>query len=473
MKKYLFFFLVIVSFILFLNYYSIKHLATQDGFISNKIRHNTPQIVKNYLKKINHHFSEKIFIFKNYEQKKEEVQKLKQHKLVILDKINILDLQPNGQFIPDGTNLKISKFKNNLFFEMGVRGYLAKDEKNIYIITGMGNLFYIQNKDILNKKELILKKINTNFYNLAILGSNNTYHRNIVKNVLVKNDKIYVSYYKKNNENCFFNSVLVGDLKHDGIEFKQFFETNECQPFYDDNTAVGGNLADYKKNSILMTIGGWDSYVRQKNNNPQNIKSLIGKIISIDILTKKAEIISMGHRNSQGLFYDKQNNVIYSTDHGPEGGDEINQHINPEVNDVKNFGWAISSYGEHYLSEEKWRNEDLYKRAPLNKSHQKFGFEEPIKYFTPAIGITQILKKNSFNNNIENENRLYVGSMGWDLSEGDLGLHEIILDEELKFKTSNFIPIGERVRDFLFLEDLKIFVIFLESDASIGILQEM
>ena len=92
MKKYLFFFLVIVSFILFLNYYSIKHLATQDGFISNKIRHNTPQIVKNYLKKINHHFSEKIFIFKNYEQKKEEVQKLKQHKLVILDKINILDL---------------------------------------------------------------------------------------------------------------------------------------------------------------------------------------------------------------------------------------------------------------------------------------------------------------------------------------------------------------------------------------------
>ena len=63
--------------------------------------------------------------------------------------------------------------------------------------------------------------------------------------------------------------------------------------------------------------------------------------------------------------------------------------------------------------------------------------------------------------------------MGWDLSEGDLGLHEIILDEEFKFKTSNFIPIGERVRDFLFLEDLKIFVMFLESDASIGILHEM
>ena len=153
----IFIFLAIVSLILFLNYYSINHLATQNGYISNKIRHNTPQIVKNFLKEINHHITEKIFIFKKYEQKKEQVQKLKKHKLIVLDKINILDLEPNGQFIPDGTNLEISKFKNSLFFEMGVRAYLAKDEKNIYIITGMGNLFYLQKKDIL-KKELILKK---------------------------------------------------------------------------------------------------------------------------------------------------------------------------------------------------------------------------------------------------------------------------------------------------------------------------
>ena len=32
----------------------------------------------------------------------------------------------------------------------------------------------------------------------------------------------------------------------------------------------------------------------------------------------------MGHRNPQGLFFDKENNIILETEHGPQGGDEIN-----------------------------------------------------------------------------------------------------------------------------------------------------
>ena len=178
----------------------------------------------------------------------------------------------------------------------------------------------------------------------------------------------------------------------------------------------------------------------------------------------------MGHRNQQGLFYDEKNDNIYSTEHGPEGGDEINLNKKPSSGDIKNFGWAISSYGEHYGYEDKWRVEDLYKRAPLHKSHKKFGFEEPLKYFTPAIGITQIIKNNLFNNP-NNENRLYVGSMGWDLSEGDLAIHEVILDKELNYKSSKVIPIGDRVRDFIYLEEYNYFMMYLESSASVAILK--
>ena len=39
---------------------------------------------------------------------------------------------------------------------------------------------------------------------------------------------------------------------------------------------------------------------------------------------KNVEIISMGHRNPQGLIYDVDNNTIILTEHGPQGGDEIN-----------------------------------------------------------------------------------------------------------------------------------------------------
>ena len=38
---------------------------------------------------------------------------------------------------------------------------------------------------------------------------------------------------------------------------------------------------------------------------------------------KKHKILSIGHRNQQGLFYDKENDIIFSTDHGPLGGHEI------------------------------------------------------------------------------------------------------------------------------------------------------
>ena len=105
----------------------------------------------------------------------------------------------------------------------------------------------------------------------------------------------------------------------------------------------------------------------------------------------------MGHRNPQGLFYDSVNNLIISTEHGPKGGDEIN--INLIDNKIKNFGWPISSYGEHYPGVTKihTNNKNLkkfLKKAPLHKSHKKYGYEEPLKYFVPSIGISEILKLN-------------------------------------------------------------------------------
>ena len=468
-KKIIIVFGVILIFLI-INYISITYLKTGNGYISNKIRHNTPQFLKDNLKKVNNKLKKNFFLFENYKNKVTENEKLNIYIFSLLDKISFFDFEFDSTFTPEGTDYLVTKYHNSLFFEMGPRAYLAKDENNIYIITGSGSLMYLPIKEIDNSKELIFKKINTNFFKLASSRYKNGYKK-FVKNILIKNEKIYVSYYKKENDNCYFNSVIAGDLNLKEIEFKNFFDVNECQPYYDDQTQVGGNLSNFKDDLILLTIGDSNSYDRQKNDNPQNINSLIGKIISIDTNNGDFNIISMGHRNPQGLFYDDENDHIYSTEHGPEGGDEINLNKKPKINNVKNFGWAISSYGEHYGSEDKWRVEDLYRRAPLNKSHKKFGFEEPLKYFTPAIGITQIIKNNSFNNP-KKENRLYVGSMGWDLSEGDLAIHEIILDKKFNYKSSNIITIGDRVRDFIYLEKQDFFIMYLESSASIAFLKK-
>ncbi len=56
---------------------------------------------------------------------------------------------------------------------------------------------------------------------------------------------------------------------------------------------------------------------------PQRAESLNGKILSIDVKTKKSTVFSTGHRNPQGLCFDAAGRFL-STEHGPDRGDEIN-----------------------------------------------------------------------------------------------------------------------------------------------------
>ena len=81
------------------------------------------------------------------------------------------------------------------------------------------------------------------------------------------------------------------------------------------------------------------------------------------------EIWSYGHRNPQGLFYDRQRKRLWSIEHGPRGGDEINL-INPGLN----YGWPVISYGKEYFSP-----------AQVGESTHKEGMEQPVKYFVPSI----------------------------------------------------------------------------------------
>ena len=75
--------------------------------------------------------------------------------------------------------------------------------------------------------------------------------------------------------------------------------------------------------------------------------NLLGKIISIDKSTSDFNLISLGHRNPQGLFYDNLKNIIINTEHGPKGGDEINlNYLNKDT--LPNYGWDIASYGSPY-----------------------------------------------------------------------------------------------------------------------------
>ena len=199
------------------------------------------------------------------------------------------------------------------------------------------------------------------------------------------------------------------------------------------------------KKDIIFTTGDYRSRFLA-----QDPLSVNGKIIKIKDDKDNYEIISMGHRNPQGLLFDSENNFILSTEHGPFGGDEINL-IKFDEKDIPNYGWPNASYGEHY-GQKIQANKIKYRKYPLNKSHEDYGFIEPIKYFVPSIGISEIVKLGK---------KSYVVS-----SLIDKSLYFFKLNKKNEITNLKRIYIHERIRDLILKNNY--LYLFLEDTASLG-----
>ena len=81
------------------------------------------------------------------------------------------------------------------------------------------------------------------------------------------------------------------------------------------------------------------------------------------------EIWSYGHRNPQGLFYHRATQRLWSIEHGPRGGDEINL-----VHRGLNYGWPVISHGKEYWGP-----------VSIGEGTSKAGMEQPLKVYIPSI----------------------------------------------------------------------------------------
>jgi len=82
----------------------------------------------------------------------------------------------------------------------------------------------------------------------------------------------------------------------------------------------------------------------------------------------RPEIWSYGHRNLQGLAFNSTTGDLWETEHGPQGGDELN-FIRPGVN----YGWPVITYGMNYGV-----GTDIGGRA-------REGMEQPAAFWVPSI----------------------------------------------------------------------------------------
>jgi len=488
-KKFLTFLSIISLFcVLFISVDNYIGQTGKKNYFYLTISQNLPLDLKIFLK-------EKIFVHKENTRLNLELKNLigknKRLEKFTNDELAFLEFK-NNSFLEFNNEFFVKIFQNDTITKFSPKSYVEIYNNKLFLITGNGDIFYLNEvEDIFNplSKSIQLEQI---FSNLKYLFLENSalnfidfdiWEQQVIKDILIYENKIFISYVKKiksnkdkpilafpdhfhdapnkdelinellNQDNdCYVNAIAVSDLNLTNLKFKDFLTFKEC--FADlAYSQTGGNLHTFKENEILMSTGDWRSYERPGfvKDFPQDINSYMGKILSINLKDKLIKIISLGHRNPQGMFYDKNDDILYMTEHGPQGGDEVNINVNPGKK-VKNYGWAIASYGEYDdVYTDQFTDEEIIvkkKVGPLHKNHKTYGFEEPIIHFSPlSIGISEIVKADKFFQSNSNDQNLFFGSLGYDDTGKDTwSIHYLKLKNK-KIIDRKVFKINERIRD--------------------------
>lgn len=485
-KKFKIILLIFIS--IFLIFYFLIFKTNLFKFATSLISYENKTIIKKYffpyqynsqledlIKMLNDQIENEKKYYSRVKEELQESNKLLSNIPNILGQ-STLNLISKKDINFDNTNYELNIFKNDYVRIKKASDaksgslYIDKYKNDIIYVTADGYFQYFS-KNFLGNKDIKSKIINSNIKNIILYSEFYEDSQYGIKDLYIYRDNIFISFIRKINKNCYNTSILKAKFDYEFLNFEPFFFPEECIqstiPSFHPHSS-GGRM--YANNDNMYFSTG--EYLDRSK--AQSMNSVFGKILKLNLNEtniKNYEIMSLGHRNVQGLYFDETNNFIISTEHGPQGGDEVNINFNLNKKDKPNFGWPISSYGEHYNFKERDDSSQAYKLAPLYKSHERYGFVEPLMYFTPSIAISQITKIPTINSE-KNEDLFIFGSLGKDPEEGDMSLHFIKFDKKNKKITKhNFFPVDNRVRDITSLDNDTI-LLTLETNGTIGILKK-
>ncbi|MEP1448033.1 MAG: PQQ-dependent sugar dehydrogenase [Paraglaciecola sp.] len=166
------------------------------------------------------------------------------------------------------------------------------------------------------------------------------------------NGWLYLSYSMgEHDKNALqvMRATLVGDqLTEQQVVFT-------VSPYKSTPVHFAGRMTFLPDHTLLITSGDGFDY----REHAQKLDSLLGKVIRINhdgsapannpYFSKNTDsltnyIFSYGHRNAQAIVFDPVRQVIFSNEHGPDGGDELNI-----IQAGVNYGWPVITYGKDYI----------------------------------------------------------------------------------------------------------------------------
>ena len=189
-----------------------------------------------------------------------------------------------------------------------------------------------------------------------------------------KNQLIYLAYAARGNDGAgteMARGRLVGHrLEEVQVLFRQSPKGNAGQHF-------GGRIVFDRAGYVYLTLG--DRGERDRAQKPDDHAGSVirlhddGRVPKDNPFVGKAgwkpEKFTLGNRNMQGAALHPQTGVLWTHEHGPQGGDEVNV-----IRAGVNYGWPVITYGRNY---------GLGTR--IGEGTRKEGMAQPIHYWVPSI----------------------------------------------------------------------------------------
>ncbi len=187
------------------------------------------------------------------------------------------------------------------------------------------------------------------------------------------NGWLYISYAapgKGGGNTAIMRAKLGGfNLIHKEVIF-------QAEPFVSGGNHFGGRMEFDREGYLYFSVGE-----RGNRDNAQNLKNTSGKVFRIhddgsvpsdnpfvNESGAKQEIFTYGNRNPQGMDIHPITGEIWTHEHGPMGGDEINI-----IRAGSNYGWPIATYGKNYSG------------TTITDVTSKPGIADPLHYWVPSI----------------------------------------------------------------------------------------
>jgi len=194
-----------------------------------------------------------------------------------------------------------------------------------------------------------------------------------------ENGFVYFTYARKlagGGATTLARARLAGEKLHD---WQDLFIT---EPVSDSGHHFGSRVAFDGAGHVFFSAGE-----RGHRPNAQDLQTHPGSILRLNMDgtipddnpftdgSGQPAIWSYGHRNPQGLAYDATTTRLWSNEHGPRGGDEINL-----ISRGANYGWPVISHGKEYWGP-----------VAVGEATSRAGYEDPSKIYIPSIAPGSLL----------------------------------------------------------------------------------